>query len=175
MKCNRCGTVAADGQLFCTECGASLEPGSPDQQVAPAPTPAPAPAPEPVRPSAPAQNTQPPKKPKVWLIILIVLLAFIAIVITIVSLFVFRVKKEYEKYSEEISTEYEDPREDIDLDKLNEQIEAMKDLELNTDIDVDFEDPEIPEAPDINANDDETEEKIEGDLTKFSYADVISN
>ncbi|MCR5673007.1 MAG: zinc ribbon domain-containing protein [Lachnospiraceae bacterium] len=166
MKCNRCGTVAKDGQLFCTECGASLEPGSPDQQVAPAP------APEPVRQDVPVQHTQPSKKPNVGLIILLVLIAIIAIIITIVSLFIFRVKKEYEKYSEEISTEYEDPRDDIDLDKLNEQIEAMKDLELNTDLNVEYEDPEIP---DININDDETEEKVEGDLTKYSYADVIRN
>ena len=167
-----------DDQKFCTECGALLQADSPIRQVEPAQQVPPAQQSEPALQTPPAAEVQSPGKSKVLPIILVILFVFIAIIIFVAAVFV-RAAKKYASKLDSMDAKYEaaeDPRDDIDLDKLNEQIEAMKDLELDTDIDVDFETPEVPEVPDININDDnKTGKEPEGDMTKYSYADVIRN
>ncbi len=118
--------------------------------------------------SAPAQGSQPPKKKNVVLIVLIVVVAVIAAIIIgivgLISVFKSKVKAGLEKKNAIESTDFNyDAPEDIDLDSLNEAVDAMKDLDLNTDIDADIKEPEVPETPEVS-----NEDKV-----NYSYADVI--
>ena len=176
MICKRCGSEMPDTQKFCSECGALLDGSDLTTDAFDTPEPQTPPVQQTPPPVQGAQKA-PSKAPKIVAIVLLSVFVIIAIIIAIFALLVRSYAKKYDSYVNEMDMdfEYDDPRDDLDLDKLNEQIEAMKDLELNTDIDVDFKTPEVPETPDVNLNDDETEEEPEGNLTKYSYADVIRN
>ncbi len=164
MTCPRCGTIVAEGQNFCSECGAPVQNaagyennnGTAGQETA-----------------YTDAYGEPPRKKNVALIAVLAILGGIVIAIIAAVVLFSAVRSRYravrDAYDplEGMDFDYEEP-EEIDLDKLNEAVESMKNLDLDTDIDVDFEDPDIPEVPDDI-------EKAAGDEVNYSYTDVVSN
>ena len=174
MFCKNCGSEVAEGKKFCANCGTPVgnanmaAPAGNAGQNAPA---------QPIRPVTGANgapNTPPKKKTKVWLIILIIagsILALSIIAVLVVMHFVKEAADDYldgledtrEDYYEDFYEEYDDS--DFDLDKLNDAVDAMNDLDFDTDINLEdeagFDEPAEPA-------------QNEGDFTKYSYADVTT-
>ena len=165
MFCPKCGSEVTEGKKFCANCGAQIgnAQSAAPQGAAPARN---------VQQNAPAQPAK--KKPKVWLIILIIagsvtILSIIAVLI--VMHFIKKAADDYlddfedaqEDYYEDLYEDYDDS--DFDLDKLNEAVDSMNDLDFDTDINLEdeagFDEPAGPAQGD-------------GDFTKYSYADVTT-
>ena len=174
MFCQNCGSEVAEGKKFCANCGAPVgnanaaAPAGNVQQNAPAQTA------RPVNGANGAPNTPPKKKPKVWLIVLIIagsILTLSIIAVLVVMHFVKEAADDYlddledarEDYYEDFYDDYDDS--DFDLDKLNEAVDSMNDLDFDTDINLEdeagFDEPAGPAQG-------------EGDFTKYSYADVTT-
>lgn len=86
-------------------------------------------------------------------------------VITVAATLIACSGKKEMKYTPDIQADIEVP-DDIDLDSLNQAADAIKDLDLDTDVNVDFEEPEVPEVPGASEE--------SGDVTKYSYTDVTT-
>ena len=72
-------------------------------------------------------------------------------------------------YTPDIQADIDIP-DDIDIDSLNKAADDIKNLNLDTDVNVDFEEPEVPEVP--GASDESAQ--ASGDVVKYSYTDVTT-
>ncbi len=170
MNCPRCGYEVADGQKFCNECGASLPENAPEQvfDYGYAESSEPYDSEEPVRPNS-----------RKWLIPLIIGISlFVTIIIVVVAFVAFkRVAKNIQQSTQEHLKDMDlhiDVPQDVDLDELNKAVDEMKNLDLTPpDMDINIGDIEVPEVPDITA--DETKSEPQGDKTEYSYVDVYRN
>ncbi len=115
-----------------------------------------------------------PKKTNTALIIVCAVLGVLVVLVVVVILIFRATMKAYKAESEKIVESYVkdldldvDMPEDVDLDELNKAIDDINNLNLTGDLDVNV------NKPDEEKSDTATGEgSYEGDLTKYSYADV---
>ncbi|MBO4903010.1 MAG: zinc-ribbon domain-containing protein [Lachnospiraceae bacterium] len=165
MFCQNCGSEVTEGKRFCGNCGAPVGNANTAAPAGNAIQNAPV---QPVRPVNSAGGTPPKKQSKTWLIILIIVGAVLAlsiIAVAVVTHFVRKAANEYRDRIEDKQYEEIEDIEDLDLDSLNEAVDALEDLDLNADFDLDEPDYDEPEKPAVG----------EGDFTQYSYADVTTN
>ncbi|MCR5831257.1 MAG: zinc ribbon domain-containing protein [Lachnospiraceae bacterium] len=144
MICQRCGSNMPDGQNFCTECGWSMQAGA-KKGLKPA---------------------------HIVLIVLGSILLLLAIIVAVLVGSYKAVKMASDEAVESFADKYEpdiDIDSDIDLDKLNEAVESMKDLDLTGEI------GSGSNAGQENADASSKEEQSAGDVLKYTYADVVSS
>ena len=178
-----------NGQNFCPGCGAPVQ-AAPRQNAAPQQNMAPQQNATPgqnagpqqmVYQGAPYQQMQsvpPAKKSKTGRIVLIVVLAAAALILVAGVILVLFVRKAARNYINNTQHEYEDLFDedyefpdidtgDIDIEGLDEAIDAMNDLDFDIN-------PDKPELTDKEPEDvpDTGEDQAAGDLTVYSYADV---
>ncbi len=133
------------------------------EQATPAPEQGPVPT-----PSTPA----PAKKGmKTGTIILIVVACILAVIIIGVAILVHKIKKAVDEYDlKPDDLEYETSTDvDIDMDELQKEIDALKDLDINTDISVDVPGIDVPKP---DEEDQSSDNAPAGDKTVYSYIDV---
>lgn len=175
MFCPKCGSEITEGKKFCANCGTSV--GGAVQGTAPAGNTQQSAPMQPARPTPGANaagNAAPKKKKKVWLIILIIagsILTLSIIAVLVVMHFVKKAADDYLDSREDLLEDYEeyyddsyDP--DFDLDSLNEAVDDLNNLDLDTDLN-------LEEEADLSENAESSQSN--GDFTKYSYADVTVN
>lgn len=117
------------------------------------------------------------KKKKVWLIILIIAGASLVFMITAVALIVHFINKAKENHSSDISSDidyhYEEQYDIDDFSSLNDAVDAINDLDLNTDVSVDV--PDTDETGLDESAKEEIREEPSGDVMKYGFVDVTKD